>query len=103
MINFTMTDRAVAKEVGARLKALRLRANLKQKDVAGFAGLSVTAVQGAERGETTVITLIKVLRVLGVLDSLDAFLPEIEISPLELAKLKGNTRRRASGKRSVKS
>lgn len=92
-----MTDRAVAKELGGRLKALRLRSNKRQKDVAEAAGISITAVQGAEKGETTFITFIKILRALDALDSLDSFLPEIEISPLQLAKLEGRKRKRASG------
>ena len=97
MIYFAMTDRAVVKEIGSRLKALRLRSNRKQKSIAESAGLSVTAIQGAEKGETTLLTLIKVLRTLDALDNLDSFLPEIEISPLQLAKIE--KRKRASGKR----
>ena len=96
---FAMTDNAVAKELGGRLKALRLRFNRKQKDIAEAAGLSVTAIQGAEKGETTLLTFIKVMRALDALDSLDSFLPETEISPLQLAKLEDRKRKRASGKR----
>ncbi len=99
MTYFAMTDKAVATELGRRIKALRLRFNRKQKDIAEATGLSVTAIQGAEKGETTLLSLIKVMRVLDALDNLDSFLPETEISPLQLAKLGDRKRKRASGGR----
>ncbi len=92
-----MTDKAVAKEMGRRLKSLRLRRNLSQKEVSIATGISVNAVQTAERGESKLITYIKFMRALNSLDSLDSFLPEVTISPLELAKMEGKKRQRASG------
>jgi transcriptional regulator with XRE-family HTH domain len=94
-----MTDRAVAKEMGRRLKSLRLRRNFSQKEVATATGISVNAVQTAERGGSKLITYIKIMRQLQSLDSLDSFIPEVTISPLELAKLEGRKRKRASGSR----
>lgn len=44
-------------------------------------------------------TLLAVLRALGRLESLDGFLPEPEISPIQLAELKGKRRQRATGDR----
>lgn len=99
MIDFSMTNKAVAKELGKRLKQHRLNKDFSQKNVADRAGISITAVQGAEKGETTLQTLIKVLRVLGSLDQLNGFLPETEVSPIALAKLEGRKRQKASGKR----
>lgn len=99
MIDFSMTDRAIAKEIAKRIKQQRLNRDLSQRNVAETAGISITAVQGVEKGETTITTLIKVLRVLGALDSLESFLPEILVSPLALAKLDGKKRKKASGKR----
>lgn len=99
MINFSMTDQAVAKELGLRLKQQRLNKDFSQKNIADRAGISITAVQGAERGETTIMTMIKILRVLGNLEQLDVFLPEPKISPLQMSKLEGKKRQKASGKR----
>ncbi len=96
---FAMTDKAVVKELGTRLKTLRLRSNRTQKNIAESAGLSITAIQGAEKGETTLLTLIKVMRTLDVLDNLDSFLPQTEISPLQLAKIEQRKRKRASTQR----
>tara|TARA_B100001939_G_scaffold298515_1_gene273573 strand:+ start:75 stop:374 length:300 start_codon:yes stop_codon:yes gene_type:complete len=94
-----MTDKAVAREMGRRLRSLRLRKNISQKEVSTITGISVNAVQTAERGESKLITYIKILRALNSLSSLDSFLPEVDISPLELAKMEGKKRKRASGSR----
>ncbi len=94
-----MTDKAIAKELGARLKKLRLNKDYSQKNIASRAGISITAVQGAEKGETTILTIIKIMRVLGALDQLEAFIPEPQISPIALSKLEGKKREKASGKR----
>ena len=99
MINFAMTDKAVAEELGRRLNALRLRKNYSQKEIATLTGLSVNAVQTAERGESKLVTYIKILRSLNSLDSLESFLPEIPISPIALMKMEGKKRKRASGNR----
>lgn len=52
MIGFSMTDRAIAKELGARIKQQRLNKDFSQKNITDKAGISITAVQGAEKGET---------------------------------------------------
>lgn len=98
-IEISMTDKAIVSELGRRLKSLRLNRNYSQQEIAEFTGLSVTAVQSAEKGESKMITYIKILRVLGSLQALDNFLPVVDISPLQLAKLEGKRRQRASGRR----
>lgn len=94
-----MTDKAILKELGRRLKSMRLRKNMTQKEVAVATGLSLNAVQAAERGVSKMMTYVKILRVLNALDNLENFLPEMNISPLELAKMAGKKRKRASGTR----
>jgi putative transcriptional regulator len=42
---------------------------------------------------------LRVLRALDVLDQLDAFLPDPGISPLQLVRMQGRERQRASGRR----
>jgi transcriptional regulator with XRE-family HTH domain len=93
----SMSDRAILKEVGRRLRRRRLDKNLSQQRLADRAGLSRTTVSDLERGAPAgVLTLIQVLRALGGLRELDAFLPESGLSPLELARMKGRERQRAS-------
>ena len=98
-IEISMTDRAIALELGRRLKVQRLNRNYSQQEIGELTGLSVTAVQSAERGESKMLTYIKILRVLGALSSLENFLPVVNVSPLQLAKMEGKRRQRASGKR----
>ncbi len=95
-----MNDRGVLAEMGRRVQVYRLNLNLTQATVAEKAGVSRRALQRLETGEAcTLSTLIRVLRALGKLDALDSFLPEPGLSPLQLAKLRGRERKRASGGR----
>ncbi len=94
---YGMSDRAILREIGRRLRRLRLEQNLSQQSVAELAGLSRTTVSMLERGTpASILTLISLLRALRALDELDAFLPELGPSPLQLAKMKGRQRVRAS-------
>jgi putative transcriptional regulator len=52
--------------------------------------------------DSNVATFIRILRALDRLDHLDAFLPESGPSPLQLARMKGKERKRASGRRGTK-
>ena len=93
------TNKAIASDIGIRLKNLRLSKNYTQKEIAERSGLSLKAIQNAENGDSKLLTYIKILRALNSLASLNNFLPEITISPLELAKMEGKKRVRASGTR----
>jgi len=94
-----MTDKGVEAELGRRLRSLRLRRNLTQEQVAEAAVLSLNTIKALEAGKGKLASLIAVLRELGALEELDNLLPEISISPLQLAKQQGKVRQRASGKR----
>jgi len=93
----TMSSSAVCKEIGQRLKRARLNANRTQKEVADHAGLSVTAVQSVERGDALLESVVSVLMALDMIEQIKNFVPEQEISPLQLVKLQGKKRQRASG------
>lgn len=94
-----MTDKGIAVEVGARVRALRLRRNLTQQQVADATARSLNAVKALEAGKAKLTTLIAVLRELGALEGVDGLAPAISISPLQLARQQGKVRQRASGKR----
>jgi putative transcriptional regulator len=100
-MNFSkMSNEAILAELGQRLRRTRLNRNLTQAELARESGVSRRAVQKVEEGDvTTVETLINILRGLSQLSQLNPFLPEPPPSPVQLAKLQGQTRRRASGKR----
>ena len=94
---YGMSDRAVLREIGHRLKRKRLSKNLSQQKLAELAGLNRTTISDIEIGKgTSLLTLIQVLLGLNSLEELDTFMPDLEISPLQLARMKGKQRQRAS-------
>jgi transcriptional regulator with XRE-family HTH domain len=94
----TMSDRAILGELGSRLQRERLNRNMTQAGLALKSGVSLRSLQYLEMGRPcTLASLIKILRALGNLAALDAFFPEPGLSPVQLAKMKGRERQRASG------
>lgn len=91
-----MSPVAIAEELGDRLKKARLNADLTQAQVASHAGLSRKTVLNAEKGKVQLENLIAILISLDMVNQLNVFLPAPEISPIQLAKLKGQERQRAS-------
>lgn len=97
MIKDTLSDQAVLEELGRRLGRRRLDMQLTQADVAEQAGVSKRTVERMEAGAAgQTLSLIRILRVLDLLKGLEQFIPETGPSPMELLKLKGKERKRAS-------
>jgi len=94
-----MSDKALAEQIGTFIKHHRIEQNKTQDTVAKDAGISRSTLSLLERGETvTLATLIQVLRVLDQLQLMEAFVVQQSISPLALAKMEMNKRKRASNK-----
>lgn len=95
----SMSDLEIERELGRRIKSLRLRRNMTQQSVADAACIGRKSVSALENGSggTMLSTMIAIMRELGALDGLDTFLPEPSVSPIELAKREGKRRKRASG------
>jgi putative transcriptional regulator len=91
-----MSPKAIAEELGDRLRNARLNADLTQAEVASRAGLSRPTVVAAEHGRVQLENLAAILMAMGMVSQLDTFLPVQEVSPLQLAKLRGRERQRAS-------
>ncbi len=96
---YTLSDKGIAAELGQRLKALRLGKNITQAELAEASTVSLNSIKALESGRGKLATIIAVLRELGALDQLDSFIPDTTISPLQLAKMQGKRRERASGER----
>ncbi len=92
---------AIAEELGERLKQARLNADMTQIEVANQAGVSRKTVLNAEKGKGQLEVFIAILSALSLTSQLENFLPVQEISPIQLSKLKGRKRQRASGQRST--
>lgn len=95
----TLSDKSIEQALGHRLRALRLQKNITQQQLAEMTTLSLNTIKSLESGRGKLSSLIAVLRELGVLEQLDYFIPETSISPLQLAKMQGKLRQRASGER----
>lgn len=95
-----MGDPAILQEIGRRLRRERLNRNTTQAKLAELTGLGRRTIVKAEHGEvTTLATLVAILRGLELLGQLDEFIPEPPLSPVQLAKMKGRRRQRASSPR----
>jgi transcriptional regulator with XRE-family HTH domain len=92
----SMSDRALAEQIGAFVKHHRLEQNKTQDVLSHEAGISRSTLSLLERGESvTLDTLLQVLRVLNQLHVIDAFEVHQSISPLALAKVELEKRKRA--------
>ena len=96
---YSMSDPAIVSQLGIFLRQIRLRQNLTQEQVAEKAGLSRSAISDMENGRTvaSLLTTVQVLRALQQLHLLDNWQVSSQVSPLQVAKLTGRKRLRASG------
>lgn len=91
----TMTNIAIAAELGNRLEQRRLERNIPQQQMADEIGITPKSYRQLVAGGGKLENMIAAMRVLDCLEQLDKFLPPPQPSPLQQLKLKGKTRRRA--------
>jgi len=93
-----LSDEAMLRELGSRLASARLGRNLTQAALALEAGVSKRTVERLESGEVAsrLSGLVRVCRVLGLIDRFDALVPPKSPGPIELLKMAGRARQRAS-------
>lgn len=97
-----LTPEAVLGELGRRLARRRLDLGMTQADVAEKAGLGKRTVERIEAGgDTQMSTVVRLLRVLGLTEGLERLVPEAGPGPMELLKMKGKERKRASSPKRV--
>lgn len=98
-ITKTMSDEIILQELGRRITRRRIDLKITQAALAVESGLSKRTVERVEAGASTQLSsMIRILRVLDLLDGLNSLIPEAVQRPLELLKLKGKERQRASSK-----
>ena len=94
-----MTNKAILGVLGERVNRQRLNQNITQAELSKQAGVGRIVVHRLESGlGCNLESFLRVLRALNLLEQLNTFLPEPGPSPIQLAKLKGHARQRASGK-----
>ena len=94
---YGLTNLAILKDIGDRLRKKRLDKNMSQQQLAEISGLHRVTIGDMENGKPfSMLTFIGILRALNELDIIDQILPEPSINPLKLAKLQHKERKRAS-------
>ena len=98
---YAQTNDAIMRQIGSKLKELRIEKNMKQAELADASGVSVFTISSVENGKTTsLLTIVQLLRALGHLDYLDSFFQEETISPIAYAKLLKNNKKKVRVKSS---
>jgi len=94
---YAISDKAIIRDIGRRLKQIRLNKNISQQELSERSGVHRTTISKIETGrKISLLTLIQLLRGLEELGRLENIIPEERISPIQLAKLRGKKRERAS-------
>lgn len=84
-----LKDELVLQEIGARLRAVRVRCRLKQEELAARCGISRKSLIRLEAGEGGIrlATFVMILRQLRILHSLDVAIPENTPTPMEVLEM----------------
>ncbi len=91
------TDDAILSEIGDRLRRERLNRNLTQQELAERSGISEKTIRKVEDGHNfSAKTLIRLLRAVGLVGRIDALLPAPGLSPVQIARMHGKVRERAT-------
>lgn len=94
---YTMSDDAIVRSIGAYIKHHRLEQNKTQSVLAEEAGINRSTLVEFEKGmRVNIITLIQLLRALNLLHVMEQFKITPQLSPIQLAKLQQEQRKRAS-------
>jgi len=95
-----LSDTAILKMLGTRLKAYRISREMKQQELATESGVGVSTIAKIESGQSVSLSLlVSVIRTLGLLENLDMLVPEQKPSPLELLKMQGKQTKRVRTKK----
>jgi len=96
-ISGLLTDAAILAELGERLAQRRLDLQLTQAALAEQAGVAKRTVERIEAGASAQMSsLVRIFRVLELLPGLEQLVPAGGPRPMDLLRLKGRQRRRAS-------
>ena len=90
--------------LSSRLVKHRLNRNLTQAELARAAGISTRTLARLESGEPIQLeSFLRVLTALGLGDGLDRLVPDVPDSPIQQLERAGRVRKRATGRRALRS
>ena len=100
---YILADNAIQQRIGERIKNLRLKQNITQKNLSETTNVSLSTIKKIERGEISSFdSLLRILRMLGKLDIFQPLIEEEQLSPNEYYELmksaKKKQRKRATSK-----
>ena len=82
MMNGVITSKAYVREIGERIKLLRINRELTQSDLADVSGVSIRSISRFEQGEDIQLgNFIKILKALNLQNNLDQLVPDIKTYP----------------------
>jgi len=97
-----MNDGAIVENIGTFIKHCRLEQNKTQSQLAFEAGINRSTVVLFESGKSFgLLTMIRLLRALNQLNVLSQFEIKTQLSPIQLAKLEEDKRKRAGRNRNI--
>ncbi len=77
----------ILRELGNRIKDIRVRRNMTQNEMARNAGVSFSTIVRIEKGESVNMdNFIRAMRVFGLLENFDLLIPEQRQTPEEIYK-----------------
>jgi transcriptional regulator with XRE-family HTH domain len=95
--HYSLSNAAILQVLGEQIRQMRLNKNITQAKLADIAGVSRTTIQEIEKtGLGSLSSFIQILRALEKLELLNYFIEETFVSPLQVSKLYGKTRARAT-------
>ena len=81
---YSLSDAQIEKRIGEKVKAVRLKQNITQDNLAKSSSISLSSVKKVEAGKIgSFDTLLRILRTLGMLDELSHLCEEEQMSPSE--------------------
>lgn len=96
------SDQVIASEIGKCIQAIRLKKNMSLENIAKSSGISRQTLHLLlNHGKGTVPNLIAVLRSIDELERLTSLLVDVLPSPIQVIRMEGKERQRATGCRTM--
>ena len=100
---YSLTNNRIEEILGKRLKEHRLQYNITQNELAIKTGMSRVSISKIERGKgVNLSSLIEIMRGLRILENIEGLIPEQEVSPIEIIRLKNKSKKKRASTKNKK-